>query len=210
MRVQDHDRRRGAVSAAALAALWVSGMLLAGCGGTIDPLTLPSPAPSPPAPTGTPTATPSPTAGPTPTPPPPTPPPPTGGAVPSPVDIPEINVVIGSSWTDSVTQGVVFSAIYDACGELGPGCVDVEVVVDPDPEFESSTDCALLEVRSPDPTYDIDIPETPHRDDLVTILISDPCDDPTPTPTEAPVPTEEPSPTPTEAPTEAPTPTPSG
>jgi hypothetical protein len=87
-------------------------------------------------------------------------------------------VITGASWNDSVldVEGIIRSALDKACGDLGPGCVDYEVVVDFDPEFPSGVDCPVREVRFPEPTYDIDIVETPYRDDLVTIAINDPCD----------------------------------
>jgi hypothetical protein len=37
-------------------------------------------------------------------------------------------------------------------------------------------DCPINDIRIPDPTYDIDVAETPYRDDLITIVINEPCD----------------------------------
>jgi hypothetical protein len=54
--------------------------------------------------------------------------------------------------------------------------VEFETVVDPIPEFAPTFDCQILEIRIPRPLYDIDVAGTPHRDDLITIAIYDPCD----------------------------------
>jgi hypothetical protein len=54
--------------------------------------------------------------------------------------------------------------------------VDFEVVVDVIPEFAPTVDCPVLQIRIPRPVYDVDVPGTPHRDDLITIAINDPCD----------------------------------
>jgi hypothetical protein len=124
---------------------------------------------------------------------PPAPPPPTqGNSLPSPVEIPDIYLITGGSWDDG-DAAYIRSELDAACGDLGPGCVDFEVVVDTIPEFAPEVDCQILEIRIPRPVYDADVPGTPHRDDLITIAINDPCDGVIPT-TPAPAPAPAPDP----------------
>jgi hypothetical protein len=54
--------------------------------------------------------------------------------------------------------------------------VDYATVEEPLAEFPPTNDCPVMAIRIPRPLYDIDIPATPHRDDLITIVINDPCD----------------------------------
>jgi hypothetical protein len=37
-------------------------------------------------------------------------------------------------------------------------------------------DCPITAIRIPEPTYDIDVADTPYRDDLITIVINEHCD----------------------------------
>lgn len=189
--------------AATVLTLGVIGLLLPACGSTANPAVTstsdglatgkPSPSPSVSSSPSEPTASPSlsPSAPPPPEPDPPPPPPPPepppepppapdqGGAIASPVEIPDIYLITGSSWSGSEypAEDYVVSKLNEACGALGPGCVDYEVVVDPDPRFgDKGVDCPVVAVRIPRPTYDGDVPETSYRDDLITIAIYDPCD----------------------------------
>jgi hypothetical protein len=106
---------------------------------------------------------------------PPPPPPQQGNSLPSPVDIPDIFVITGGSW-DSDAEAYIRSRISEGCGDLGPSCVDYAVVEEPDTEVEWTVDCPILQIRIPRPLYDADVAGTPHRDDLITIVINDPCD----------------------------------
>lgn len=192
----------------ALAAIAFASLPLMGCG---NPIVVRPAATTPEtSPTDQPPAPPSP-------PPPQTAPPETlppvpkqGNAIPSPVDIPDIFRITAASWS-SESEAYIRSEIDRGCGELGPACVDFEVVVDTIPEYITQVDCPVLEIRIPRPIYNMDVADTPHRDDLITIAINDPCDgvivspepqpEPLPEPEPAPAPEPQPGPVPLPAPT---------
>jgi hypothetical protein len=91
------------------------------------------------------------------------------------VDIPDFILITDSSWGPG-SESVVLEKIAEGCGELGATCVDYTVVVELNPEYQATNDCPVLDIDIPRPLYDVDIAATPHRDDLITIVINDPCD----------------------------------
>ena len=204
MTMKERLHGRNGQPTAALVVLCIAGLLLTACGGPADqrsdsakpestaktdptPTSTPSPEPtvSPPPeepPPEAPPQAPAPQAPPPQAPPPqapppqaPPPPPEHGNPVPSPVKIPQFHAAIGANWP--FIEPFVRSGIDEACGGLGPACVDYVAIVEFDARFANDgDDCPITEIRIPEPTYDIDVPETPYRDDLITIVINEPCD----------------------------------
>jgi hypothetical protein len=96
--------------------------------------------------------------------------------LPSPVNIPDFFQISGGTW-NSAAEDFVRARIDEGCGaELGPGCVDYVAVVESNPEVVPTVDCPVNGIHIPRPLYDVDVPGTPHRDDLITITINDRCD----------------------------------
>ena len=85
-------------------------------------------------------------------------------------------MITGISWSNPEVEAFIRGEIDKGCGDLGSGCVEYEVVVEFDAEFPRTADCPVRQVRIPQPTFDGDVPDTPYRDDLITIAINDPCD----------------------------------
>ena len=89
------------------------------------------------------------------------------------MDAPDLSGLEGPSWAEA--EPLLAQRITAACGAFGPGCLTVTTVVEADPAGPGAVDCAVRFIRIPTYLHADDRPQTPEPDDVVEVVLNDPC-----------------------------------
>ena len=99
-----------------------------------------------------------------------------GDAYPPPrMTAPDLTGLEGPGWAE--VEPLLAERITAVCADFGPGCFTVTTVVEADPggPAPGAPDCMVRFIRIPTYLYADDRPETPESDDVIEVVLGDPC-----------------------------------
>lgn len=88
---------------------------------------------------------------------------------------PDLSGLEGPGWAE--VEPLLAERITAVCAGFGAGCLTVTTVVEPDPAGPApgAPDCVVRFIRTPTYLYADDRPETPEADDVIEVVLGDPC-----------------------------------